>query len=341
MQYRLSTIFLVFFVVAASLAAFGDWGLFVAAGAFALALLVYFKKASLPEVVFSLVIIGTFVALSLPAIQHSGGAPLRAHCTNNMKQIGLGLHNYWDVHKHFPSLITYDKNGKPLFSWLVEILPYMEYDTIYTQLHKDEPWDSPHNAIVLGKLQINELLCPRASEKPNHFPSHYLAVAGPGTAWRSEGVVKLEDIPNTSLTVMAVECVVSDKHWAEPYFLTVDEVLERMKTGKGTRISTVHNGGVNVLFADGSVRGLRADMPISLWRKLLMGEIKSMDELENVESTPDDPAPKNLWLNQPSPSPSTLAVCLSVMVWLFSLALLFYRAWKSRPLLEKPALTAE
>jgi hypothetical protein len=74
-------------------------------------------------------------------------------------------------------------------------------------------------------------------------------------------------------------------------------------------------------------------MPISLWRKLLMGEIKSLDELENGKPTPDDPAPKNLWLNQPPPPPGKWAYRFSIFVWLASLALLFYQAWKSRAIL--------
>jgi prepilin-type processing-associated H-X9-DG protein len=108
-----------------------------------------------------------------------------------------------------------------------------------------------------------------------------------------------------------------------------------MKTGKGTRISTVHNGVVNVLFADGSVVGLQADMPISLWRKLLVGEIESRDELDNWKPNPDDPAPVNLWIDQPPPPPGKWPLLLSVVVWIFSLALLFYRAWYSRKIFNK------
>ena len=129
---------------------------------------------------------------------------------------------------------------------------------------------------------------------------------------------------------MAVECTESTKHWAEPYTLTLEEVLERMKTGKGTRIFTAHESGlVNVLFADGLVYGLPSNMPISLWRKLLMGEVKSRDELWNWEPSADDPAPINIGTTPPPPPPGEWRLALSILVWLFSVALLLYRAWHS------------
>jgi len=64
-----------------------------------------------------------------------------------------------------------------------------------------------------------------------------------------------------------------------------------------------------------------------------MGEIKSRDELYDWKPNPDDPAPVNLWINQPPPPPlppGKWSFLLSILVWLISLALLFYRAWHSR-----------
>jgi prepilin-type processing-associated H-X9-DG protein len=342
MQYRLSTIFLVFFVTAASLALFGTWGLFIAAIALVIALFFHLtarRKLSLIGLLIGISLLGFVIGLIMPAIQSAREFPGRPRCTNNLKQLGLGLHNYHDIHKHFPPVMIRDEEGKPLYSWIVAILPNMEYDPIYEKIDHSEPWDGPHNSQVLGGLRIEEFFCPLAPRKPNDCSTNYLAVVGPGTLWRSEGTVSLNDLANkTSLTVAVIESVDTQVHWAEPFALTVDEALERMQTGKGTRISSVHPRIVNVLFADGSVHGLSIKMPISIWRKLLMGQIESFDELENWTLSAEDATTVNMGIDQPlvdfetalrPPEPGQWAFALSLAVWLLSLALLFRRAWNS------------
>ena len=69
----------------------------------------------------------------------------RTVCINNLKQIGLAMHNYHDRHKSLPSAYTVDKAGKPLLSWRVLILPYLDQEALYKEFHLDEPWDSEHN----------------------------------------------------------------------------------------------------------------------------------------------------------------------------------------------------
>jgi prepilin-type processing-associated H-X9-DG protein len=341
MQYRLSTIFLVFFFVAATLALFGTWGICIAPIILLVAFLVYWFEIT-PSGLFATIFFIGVVVLFLFPVWESPTTSRRAICVDNMKQIGLGLHNYHDVHKKFPSIITCDKSGKPLFSWLVEILPNMEYGTLYDALKKDEPWNSPHNAKLLSKLRISEFVCPSVRQEEKDFSTNYVAIIGPGTIWHSDGPVSINDLPNSlSNLVAAVECVDSGKHWAEPYSLTVEEVLERMKTGKGMRICTMHNSVVNVLFADGGVRPLQADMPISIWRKLLRGEIKNCDELDNWKADANDLAPVNLTVSQPPSPPNKWPFLLSILVWLVSLVLLFYRAWNIRPIAEKPIKIGE
>jgi hypothetical protein len=252
-------------------------------------------------------------------------AARRVQCANNLHQIGLALLNYEDVHHHFPVVETCDKDGKPLYSWMVEILPQLGREDIYEMLHKDEPWDSAHNAGIL-QVKISLYDCPNAVYVNKGFATNYTAIIGPGTIWRKEGAVSMKDLANPSLTVMAVECVDSDKHWAEPYVLTAEEVLERMNTGKGMRIGSAHPAVILVLFADGNVQPLRVDMPISLWRKLLMGDIKNFEELNDWRENPGNRPPQfGLW-----------AGVLSFVVWLISVLLLFYRAWASRDDRKKP-----
>jgi hypothetical protein len=71
-----------------------------------------------------------------------GGSNLKSQ--NNLKQIGLAIHAYHDANGHLPRDIV-DKNGKPLLSWRVAILPYIEQDNLYKQFKLDEPWNSEHD----------------------------------------------------------------------------------------------------------------------------------------------------------------------------------------------------
>ncbi len=331
MQYRLSTLFLIFFNVAASLALFGAWGLWIAAIVLLAALCLNRAKNLGDGITWAVLIIffGIICSWLLPAISSAREAARRASCLGHLKQIGLALHNYRDAYKHFPQANICDKNGKPLFSWRVEILPMMEYGSLYNSLKKDEPWNSPNNTTLLGKLSIPLYKCPSDRLDANDFTTNYVAVIGPGTAWREDGPVKLSDLPDGgSHTVMAVEVVNSGVHWAEPRDLTVEEALEGLKSGKGLRVSTAHPSLINVLFADGSIRSLPSNMPISVWRKLLAGEVKDFDNIDEMidPNAPDmvDVSVMHLLLNRAN------GQSFSARSWLLSVALLFRRAIKSR-----------
>lgn len=93
---------------------------------------------TLVELLVVIAIIGILIALLLPAIQAAREAARRANCTNNLKQIGLGLHNYHDARKQFPgsAQIVKANTNNPVGGWsfLFLILPNMEYDSIYSSI---------------------------------------------------------------------------------------------------------------------------------------------------------------------------------------------------------------
>jgi hypothetical protein len=159
-----------------------------------------------------------------------------------------------------------------------------------------------------------------------------MAVVGPGTAWRSDRPVSIEELPDKgSHTVMMVEVANSGVHWAAPRDLTVEEALEGLKTGKGLRISTNLKTRTNILLADCSVRSLPTKMPLSLWKKLLAGEL-SRDEIDNIRSLidPDAPDMVDVSIAPKGFEPGFWGMVSALLVWLFSLILLFRRAIKSR-----------
>ena len=84
--------------------------------------------------------------LTFPAVHSARDAGHRAQSMNNMKQIVLAAINYEETYGHFPAAyIADEKTGKPLLSWRVAILPFLEENALYKQFHLDEPWDSEHN----------------------------------------------------------------------------------------------------------------------------------------------------------------------------------------------------
>jgi hypothetical protein len=349
MQFRLSTLFLIIFVVAASLAVFEIWGIAVAA--FLLLIALYINRCKtvrngIADIILNVILGSIFVGFFLsPGI---GSRPSkRAWCNNNLKQISLALENYHEKHGHFPSVSTCDQNGKPLFSWREQILPQIECGPLYDRLRQKEPWDSPYNAKICRQASIDIYQCPAADREKNDCTTNYVAVIGPGTAWRKEGAVRLSDLPDGgSHTVMLVETVNSDIHWANPQDLTVEDALERMqdeqmgsvwkiawrqmKKGSPLVLSTAHSDSINVIFADGTVRHLPASMPLSLWKKLFAGEVKDLDAVEdnsfNTESDLVDVRMPTRLLRILRRWP----FLLSLLVWLFSVVLLFRRAVKSR-----------
>lgn len=119
---------------------------------------------TLVELLVVIAIIGILIALLLPAVQAAREAGRRASCSNNLKQLGLALHNYHDTQKTFPPLaiwgIPKPDGSLPMYAhhhtWLTLILPYMEQTGTYVNINfKLRAWGQP----VVGTV-VSSLLCP-------------------------------------------------------------------------------------------------------------------------------------------------------------------------------------
>lgn len=121
------------------------------------------RAFTLVELLVVIAIIGILVALLLPAVQAAREAARRMQCSNNLKQIGLGLHNYGDVYKRLPSALMGWGPGQPSsvpgvsptddddgFGWACAILPYVEQSALYDQIKPNglpsvfEAWSKTH-----------------------------------------------------------------------------------------------------------------------------------------------------------------------------------------------------
>lgn len=120
---------------------------------------------TLVELLVVIAIIGILVALLLPAIQAAREAARRSQCTNNLKQLGLGLLNYESAKKHFPigSQADDEKGRKIVHQWTIYLLPYLELNSIYDQYdwtRGDRGSGFQTTNGPLFKLPINTYQCP-------------------------------------------------------------------------------------------------------------------------------------------------------------------------------------
>ncbi len=203
------------------------------------------------------------IALLLPAVQMSREAARRSQCRNNLKQVGLAMHNYHSVFNSFPPAYTVDAQGKPLLSWRVLILPYIDEQGLFDQFHLNEPWDSPHN-LGLAALIPEVYRCP---SEPAGFGSGscYAAISGPGTIFPGDRAVKVVDITDgTANTAMIGEVKGANGIWTQP----ADVPFDAGFTGPGN-FSSWHPGGWNMLFSDGTVRFLPDSINTTTCRGLM------------------------------------------------------------------------
>jgi prepilin-type processing-associated H-X9-DG protein len=207
----------------------------------------------------------TLALLFMPATGAPGEAARRAQCVNNLKQIGLAMHNYHEANGRLPAAAITDKYGRPLLSWRVAILPYLERSDLYSRFHLDEPWDSPHNLSLLNPMP-QFYACPSDSTlKPGM--TGYVAVIGRNTAFNpSLKPLRLEDISDGPAETILLGESRRSFAWTKPEDLPFD--MSVPLCGLGSHHG-YHNNGLNVLFVDGRVRFLKPSIKPSVLGALL------------------------------------------------------------------------
>jgi prepilin-type N-terminal cleavage/methylation domain-containing protein len=137
---------------------------------------------TLIELLVVIAIIAILIALLLPAVQAAREAARRVQCTNNLKQMGLALHNFESangfftpaaIDAAFPKLgINVDATGKPVakptqHGWAILLLPFAEQTTLYNSYNLQADYRSPANSTVVLS-QLNMMMCP-SSPNPNRI----------------------------------------------------------------------------------------------------------------------------------------------------------------------------
>jgi hypothetical protein len=167
----------------------------------------------------------------------------------------LALHNHHDTFRTLPPQASTDKDGKPLLSWRVMILPFIEQQALYQQFHLDEPWDSEHNKALIEKMpQVYKSPASAAGEgktvylgvsgEKGTFPASKKASVGPGGGLSFAAFT--DGLSNTAAVVEAGD--ESAVIWTKPDDLVPDE-KDPLKGLLGQ-----YPGGFQVGICDGSVR---------------------------------------------------------------------------------------
>lgn len=225
------------------------------------------------------------IGLMFPAVQRVRGAAERAKSMNNLKMIGLAMHEYESEHGEFPPAMVCDAQGQPLYSWRVLLLPYLmdaECQALFQRFNLAESWDSPANQALLDQMpQVYR----HPTSQPNNQVTVYQVFLGQGAMFEPEDPkMPLRELSNKRLpkglftrspavkivhvtdgasnTVMAAEANYAIP-WTRPWDLQIE-------AGKAPpKLGVTGASHVNLLYADGSVRNARLPVAEATLRGLI------------------------------------------------------------------------
>jgi hypothetical protein len=221
------------------------------------------------------------LALLLPAVQSARTAAQRSQSVNNLKQMALAMHNFHSVNDHFPPQAITGPGGKPLLSWRVAILPFLEQQGLFQEFKQDEPWDSPHNKALLERMPAVYAI-PGVEAEPGM--TFYRGFSGEHTLFDPKvklgvGIASVTDGTSNTLGVVEARKAVP---WTKP-----DADIEFDASAKpenaGALLPSLGGhfpGGFNGFLLDGSVRFIKMSISPVVLRALITrdgGEVVSAD----------------------------------------------------------------
>ena len=182
---------------------------------------------------------GAALVSGLPRVRAVAAGGVRE---NNLKQLALAMHNYSENNGTFPPAFHTDKDGKPLLSWRVMILPYIEGAELYNEFKLNEPWDGPNNKKLLERMPKVFAVGDKTGSN-----TYYRVFHGKGAAFEGAKGMKIADFTDgTSNTFLIVEAD-TPVPWTKPEELEFDAKKELPKLG-------IDKDNFYAVFADGLVK---------------------------------------------------------------------------------------
>lgn len=235
----------------------------------------------------SVAVIGVLVALLLPAVQQAREAARRSQSKNNLKQIGLALHNYYDGRNSFPPGTHPNPKLKPeeRLSWMISLLPYIEQVSIFDKIDFEKGWKDKANAASL-QTAIPIFHNPSQSSVlpvDGYATTHYVGMAGIGKdaptlpiADKRVGFFGYDrkttfaDVTDgTSNTVIVTDGTKEFGPWAQGGNATLRSLTAKPYINGPDGIGSPHVGGMNALLGDGSVRFISQEIDPTVMEGLI------------------------------------------------------------------------
>jgi len=241
---------------------------------------------SLVELLVVITIIGILISLLLPAVQSAREAARRIQCGNNLRQIGIGLHNYHAAHGCFPPGCS-EPSGK-LIAWSVFLLPFIEQDNVHRQFRFDKKFSADENSDAT-RIIISTYLCPSTnrlgtgrtgavtsegnSSHPNGMAcTDYGGMYGwsnlstgktlPGVMVYDRAISIDQITDGTSNTIIVAEDTgrgwKKNGEWSNGQ--NIFDQSDKINVSQNNEMWSDHSGGINAAFCDGSIHFLSDQM---------------------------------------------------------------------------------
>jgi prepilin-type processing-associated H-X9-DG protein len=181
------------------------------------------------------------------------------HCRAQLRQIWTALAMYEITEGAALSPFVLDNSGRRIHSWRASLLPHLDVGTIANSYDFEQPWDVGPNRQLRNSIP-GVYVCPSyaGDERTETSATSYLAILG-DTDNRSTGVevVSRRDAPS----ILAIlELRGTTICWTEPRDLTLEETNQLFESRSGREMLAVHAGSFNILFADGTIETLSANI---------------------------------------------------------------------------------
>jgi hypothetical protein len=193
----------------------------------------------------------TLARVGRPLLLHLIETERRTRVGGQMRRLLKALLDYHDKTGTFPAPSSRDKDGKPLLSWRVHLLPYLGEAALYKEFKLDEPWDSPHNKKLISRMPA--VYRPAISKRTPETHTTFLAPLGEATMFPpGGGRLRISDvIDGIEQTIMLVDVRSNEAIvWTRPVDLPYD--AKNPLAGLSPR----HGGQIMVGMVDGTVHFL-------------------------------------------------------------------------------------
>jgi hypothetical protein len=174
----------------------------------------------------------------------------------NLQDLAQAFERYHEANGHYPPAVVCSKDGTPLFSWRVALLPYLGEEKLYAQFDREQPWNHPKNALLLAKMP-QVFANPALSADTTREQTCFQLLTGPKAAFHEGRMVKkadLKDGPGQTLLLVEHQQLFP---WTAPMDVSVPDDRERIEKEVLPRLGLLQGNTFRAVLFDGTIRKLK------------------------------------------------------------------------------------